>query len=69
MSLRTIVEFNNDRLDDLRKAGHISEELWRILIRCFPDEYPHDIPGVEVKDVVHHSTDYRIQYGTHRDPK
>ena len=66
MSIRTIVEFNNDYVEDLRKNGHISSELLDIILRTYPEECLPTIQGVVVKDAVHHSTGYSIVYGPHR---
>lgn len=66
MSIRTIVEINNDYLHDLQRAGHISDELANLITWGGPDGYRPNIQGVEVKDAVHHSTRYTIEYGPHR---
>ena len=66
MSIRTIVEFNNDFLHRIHEAGHISDELLQLIIWGGPDGYRPEIQGVEVKDAVHHSTEYSIEYGPHR---
>lgn len=62
MSMRTIVEFNNDRLDELKRDGHISDALFNILIWGGSDGYSTYLSGIEVKDVIHHTVIYRILY-------
>lgn len=56
MSIRTIVEFNNDYIEDLRRNGHISDLLFRCLTGCDSER----IQGLHIVTRVHHSTDYSV---------
>lgn len=62
MSIRTVVEFNNDLLDDLRRDGHISEYLFQHLLAMGPRRESLDIPGVVTLIQLHHSVDYSITF-------
>jgi hypothetical protein len=56
MSIRTVVEFNHDRISDLYKAGHISEELYRFVLDNYTKANPHfPAGGIRILGTRHHS--------------
>ena len=62
MSIRTVVEFNNDWIDSLLREGHISEQLHRLILDAGNKETSVDVPGVMRLISLHHSVDYSISF-------
>lgn len=61
MSTRTVVEFNHDCIEDLKRAGHISEELFGMLCMAHSSRKPYGpIQGIRVLGQRHHSETLKL---------
>ncbi len=56
MSIRTIIEVNHDRIQEMHDQGHIGYELYRMILSAYTSSRDeHFVNGVRILGSRHHS--------------